>query len=884
MAGERVRRLVTSFSSTNEATGGRTARSILADVQKTKQANHEEGEPDLERVVKYIDLWDGVDLCFEQANGTKQSTKDLATGLVQWSAAEKDYISKIPFTRKKYELPACEEGSLGVVLEVFCSSFMRIGEAKSRLSSVVSAMGTQLHQFRREQNQTKRKLELEGAKLRKAMQAQDQAFQRAKAKYEKSCKDAEQLIALKEKAHQEKALHEVSKLWQRTTDALIIVQESEQQYRLAVEELRAFRSNYIAGMQRILEELQILEESRIEYIKALIHGVIDSYTELANQFGQVVSDLENCVEHVDSRKDTESFVRRNLRPPPEPIVFEKLVTPKIESEIEILVGGGLNIGIRNTPPPVPTSGSMDNLYMSSDSLPTTPDHGSHESPWSSYISSAPKAPMLQEHQRSSSAMAMGAFVHSSDHGVLPRREITTPKGASMAPHFSPPTPSQLAGIQLANSRAMPLRPMITKRPGTAQSSITCASASSSSSQSPSSSPSNSSPSRHERFNSDASAIRVNTEDDEGYNEGLNNSGRSLQQGNTQNSYDQEDADEDVDDMQYVVKNAGHVDFVRALFHYAAEEDSELTMEVDEIIQVLEKDESGWWEGRSRDGRVGSFPENYTQAASAADAKAYGFQLSNGSPSTNQQALQSPTSRLPPRPTKRPSPSPLGSIKPSSSGGNGTTPRSSHLGLQPKFSTQSSQVLQRAHSEFQSEVKASVNNYRQQNQPLEEQQKTPAKLSQPPPPPSNVPSGSSTTALPARGSPNFTRTREMPGVDSPPSLKNFEPPKPSNGNNTNKPAESQVTSQNSASKKRESSFQGDPAFSYDGPSRQVIAIFDYEAQDPCDLTIHKREVLTVHGIDQDGGWLDASDASGNRGMIPANYVRNYVPRPDSALSA
>jgi hypothetical protein len=66
-----------------------------------------------------------------------------------------------------------------------------------------------------------------------------------------------------------------------------------------------------------------------------------------------------------------------------------------------------------------------------------------------------------------------------------------------------------------------------------------------------------------------------------------------------------------------------------------------------------------------------------------------------------------------------------------------------------------------------------------------------------------------------------------------------------------------------------------------PVSKVVVLFDYAAQDPGDLTIKKREILDVHGIDKDGGWLDASDSAGNRGMIPATYVKFVSP---AALSA
>jgi len=55
---------------------------------------------------------------------------------------------------------------------------------------------------------------------------------------------------------------------------------------------------------------------------------------------------------------------------------------------------------------------------------------------------------------------------------------------------------------------------------------------------------------------------------------------------------------------------GETLYVRALADYAPTEDSELSLYEGEVVLVLRKDPSGWWEGRSTDGRVGWFPSNF----------------------------------------------------------------------------------------------------------------------------------------------------------------------------------------------------------------------------------------------------------------------------------
>ncbi|WWD17797.1 hypothetical protein CI109_102239 [Kwoniella shandongensis] len=61
-----------------------------------------------------------------------------------------------------------------------------------------------------------------------------------------------------------------------------------------------------------------------------------------------------------------------------------------------------------------------------------------------------------------------------------------------------------------------------------------------------------------------------------------------------------------------------LEFVRAKWEFKPSEEWELALARDEIVAVLEKREaggaegSGWWRGRTRDGRVGWFPGNYVE--------------------------------------------------------------------------------------------------------------------------------------------------------------------------------------------------------------------------------------------------------------------------------
>ncbi len=60
---------------------------------------------------------------------------------------------------------------------------------------------------------------------------------------------------------------------------------------------------------------------------------------------------------------------------------------------------------------------------------------------------------------------------------------------------------------------------------------------------------------------------------------------------------------------------------RVLFDFEATQSDDLSLREGEIVEVLDKDESGWWIGRV-DNRKGEFPFNYVQLLTEDEAKAY----------------------------------------------------------------------------------------------------------------------------------------------------------------------------------------------------------------------------------------------------------------------
>jgi len=60
--------------------------------------------------------------------------------------------------------------------------------------------------------------------------------------------------------------------------------------------------------------------------------------------------------------------------------------------------------------------------------------------------------------------------------------------------------------------------------------------------------------------------------------------------------------------------------VKALYDYNATDENELTFKANETITVLQKDDSGWWQGELSNGKIGMFPSNFVKSFDVEDSK------------------------------------------------------------------------------------------------------------------------------------------------------------------------------------------------------------------------------------------------------------------------
>jgi len=62
--------------------------------------------------------------------------------------------------------------------------------------------------------------------------------------------------------------------------------------------------------------------------------------------------------------------------------------------------------------------------------------------------------------------------------------------------------------------------------------------------------------------------------------------------------------------------------VKAIYDYNATDENELTLKANDTVTVLQKDDSGWWQGSLPNGKIGMFPSNFVKPIEAETAEPY----------------------------------------------------------------------------------------------------------------------------------------------------------------------------------------------------------------------------------------------------------------------
>merc|ERR1712232_1107286 len=107
-----------------------------------------------------------------------------------------------------------------------------------------------------------------------------------------------------------------------------------------MDDMRSTKAKYNVAMKRLLQDLQIIEENRVEHLKEMMERAMRAQREWAVAFREMTESVQETVSKIDYSQDIQSFVQKNMKPPENEIVFEKATNDKVEEELKRLMGNG----------------------------------------------------------------------------------------------------------------------------------------------------------------------------------------------------------------------------------------------------------------------------------------------------------------------------------------------------------------------------------------------------------------------------------------------------------------------------------------------------------------------------------------------------------------
>jgi len=330
-----------------------------------------------------VDLWDQFDIVAKRVSEGKDFSKEAQSWFNKRAAIEKDYAKKLLALAKSAEQ---DFGSVQMTWAVLKNDTEVLARAHQDFSDKISANVTSpIGAYLKENSKPRRKLQDHGSKLLKQLSAAHSKEQSTKEHFENLRKKQDQTKEEHERATfnnaQSKQVDKLSKKLKADTKRAASADTS---YSDAVQKLAATQGRvYDDEMPRVLTDLQMLEEKRIEVMKSATLNFCQIQSDVATVITECTTRISTSANQISTANDVTNFISENKtgqsKPPKASYQPYDPATGKCVPQNT--GGGGASSTTSATsaapaPPPSSSSSSSSSLAASSHSAvgvaPSTP--------------------------------------------------------------------------------------------------------------------------------------------------------------------------------------------------------------------------------------------------------------------------------------------------------------------------------------------------------------------------------------------------------------------------------------------------------------------------------------------------------------------------------
>lgn len=265
------------------------------------------------------DLWDKFELIVKQVRNGKNFTNTAGKYLLKRAQIEREYAkSTLRLTQDKAFNADTE---LGTVKDCWFTTREEFGNFSSRhenLATELTKIAEAMQNYLNEKKKYRKTLVANGDKLTRELKAAEQKESKAKLNYESLKKKHEEA---EDEANKVSGTAKEAKAKKTAEAASKKADAADTEYSDAVNQLVAVQQKfYNDEMPKILEELQKLEENRLDNMKDWFIAVAVAQETIAPALTTTTQNIRNVTEAIDRAADISGFITatttHSVKPPP----------------------------------------------------------------------------------------------------------------------------------------------------------------------------------------------------------------------------------------------------------------------------------------------------------------------------------------------------------------------------------------------------------------------------------------------------------------------------------------------------------------------------------------------------------------------------------------
>jgi hypothetical protein len=251
--------------------------------------------------IKYS--WEGKECC-----------RNIANALDAWCKAEEAHCAALRKIVKTYSLPVYSEtgSTLNTSWEALKLGMLHHGRNAELRAKNLREQEKKFVDFRHSQSKVKRSLEAEMKAANKSLNEAKSNAKKSKQKYFSVCKTAVSTIAKRDTVKDDPKAKEDQKrkLCVKVEKLMRDVEKTDLQYQAQLDTLNLEEISHREKMDRVLQDLQVVEETRIATTKQLLSNVSDNSVEAFSSTLEGWKGVTEGIAAINKQTDIKRFVMK----------------------------------------------------------------------------------------------------------------------------------------------------------------------------------------------------------------------------------------------------------------------------------------------------------------------------------------------------------------------------------------------------------------------------------------------------------------------------------------------------------------------------------------------------------------------------------------------